>query len=135
MFFFFYILSLPDKLPISPKIVCCDMILNLGGGVVVPPFQQVWPPSAPRLEPPLRTRPCFFFFYVLSFYVFSSVDQLIGIHYHWHISNIKYAFGPVHTHTHTQRERERESVLILLGMKIVLWDGKKPNLWDSNLNN
>ncbi len=34
MFFFLYIYiySLEDKLLISPKIVCCDMIPNLGGG-------------------------------------------------------------------------------------------------------
>ncbi len=31
MFFFIYIYSLQDKLCISPQIVCCDMIPNLGG--------------------------------------------------------------------------------------------------------
>ncbi len=127
MFFFFYIHSLPDKLPISPKIVSCDMILNLGadlegGGMgCSPPLST----SLAPLRPPPRTAPAyeamffFLFFYVLSFYVFSSAGQLIGINYYWHISNIKYAFGPVHTDT------QRESVLIVLGMKILLWGGKK----------
>ncbi len=51
MFFFLYIHSLPDKLRISPKIVCCDMILNLGGPNGGPSLLTGghWPPLAPEL--------------------------------------------------------------------------------------
>ncbi len=52
-FSFLYIYCLQDKLRISPKIVCCDMIPNLGG-------QACWqggtaPPPPP--PPPAQNRP------------------------------------------------------------------------------
>ncbi len=48
--FIFFRYSLQDKLRISPKIVCCDMILNLGGLNLAPP---------PRTAPASRNKRAF----------------------------------------------------------------------------
>ncbi len=49
VFLYIYIYSLQDKLRISPKIVCCDMIPNLGGPKGGPSLLTGghWPPLAP----------------------------------------------------------------------------------------
>ncbi len=49
VFLYIYIYSLQDKLRISPKIVCCDMIPNLGGPSLLTGGH--WPPSPPRTAP------------------------------------------------------------------------------------
>ncbi len=77
MFFFIYIYSLQDKLCISPQIVCCDMIPNVGGPKG---GQACWQGGTGPPWPLPRTAPASWWF---GFHVsnWSSPETKCRLHY------------------------------------------------------